>query len=105
MLEVAEAVRQHHERIDGRGYPLGLSGSEIRVEARIVAVCDSWAAMLADRPYHTALTPEQGRAELLRCRGAQFDAGVVDAFLELERSGRIGELRRLGTVPAPRLVT
>lgn len=105
MLDVAEAVRQHHERIDGRGYPLGLSGGEIRVEARVVAVCDSWAAMVADRPYHTALTPEQGRAELLRCRGTQLDADVVDAFLELERSGRIGELRPLGGVRAPGLVT
>ena len=69
LLDVAEIVRQHHERIDGRGYPLGLSGGEIRLEARIVAVCDSWAAMLADRPYHTALRPGEAQEELLRGRG------------------------------------
>jgi two-component system cell cycle response regulator len=95
LLDVAETIRQHHERIDGRGYPYGLAGPEIRLEARIVAVCDSWAAMLADRPYHTALRPEEACDELRNGRGAQFDRDVVDMFLSLHRRELIGELRQL----------
>ncbi|HEY1574195.1 MAG TPA: diguanylate cyclase [Pseudonocardiaceae bacterium] len=100
MLDVAEAVRQHHERVDGRGYPLGLAGQEILLEARIVAVCDSWAAMLADRPYHRALHPDQAEDELIAGRGSQYDPDVVDAFLDLHRRGLLGGLCRLGE-PAP----
>jgi len=95
LLDVAEAVRQHHERIDGRGYPLGLTGSEIRLEARIIAVCDSWAAMLADRPYHTALRPDEACDELRNGRGTQFDQDVVDMFLSLHRRELLGGLRQL----------
>jgi diguanylate cyclase (GGDEF)-like protein len=94
----AVVVRQHHERFDGTGYPSRLAGEQIRIEARIVAVCDSWAAMLADRPYHVARTEDDAREELLRCRGGQFDPAVVDAFLELHGAGRLGSLARL---PAP----
>ncbi len=94
----AVVVRQHHERFDGTGYPDQLAGEQIRMEARIVAVCDSWAAMLADRPYHVPRTEEQARDELLRCRGTQFDPDVVDAFLRLHSEGRLGVLARL---PAP----
>jgi diguanylate cyclase (GGDEF)-like protein len=90
LVGVAEVVRQHHERVDGRGYPRGLAGEAISIEARIVAVCDSWAAMLADRPYQSALSHQEASAELLRGRGGQFDADVVDAFLELYDRGQIG---------------
>jgi diguanylate cyclase (GGDEF)-like protein len=100
MLEVAEAVRQHHERIDGRGYPLGLAGPDIRPEATIVAVCDSWAAMLADRPYQSAIPPDRAEGELLAGRGTCYDTEVVDALLDLHRSDLLGGLRRLET-PAP----
>jgi diguanylate cyclase (GGDEF)-like protein len=92
LADVAEIVRQHHERIDGRGYPRGLAGEQISVEARIVAVCDSWAAMLADRPYQSALSHQDACGELLRGKGGQFDADVVDAFLELYHQGQIGSL-------------
>jgi diguanylate cyclase (GGDEF)-like protein len=95
LAEVAVIVRQHHERFDGAGYPHGLSGAEIEIESRIVAVCDSWAAMLADRPYHEARTEEDACEELRRGRGAQFDPDVVDAFLQLHEAGRLGELARL----------
>jgi two-component system cell cycle response regulator len=100
LADVARAVRQHHERPDGRGYPLGLRGAEIMLEARIIAVCDSWAAMLADRPYHTALTTEQACAELVGGKGGQFDPEVVEVFLDLHRRGLLGELRVLA-LPAP----
>jgi diguanylate cyclase (GGDEF)-like protein len=92
---VAEAIRQHHERCDGTGYPQGLSGRSIRIEARLIAVCDAWAAMLSDRPYHVMRTPEQARQELIRCRGNQFDPDVVDLFLALQAQGRVGRLSRL----------
>ncbi|HWM03178.1 MAG TPA: diguanylate cyclase [Actinophytocola sp.] len=91
----AVVVRQHHERFDGDGYPDGLTGEQIRIEARIVAVCDSWAAMLARRPYHVARTEQEAREELVRCRGGQFDPDVVDAFLRLHGAGRLGELAEL----------
>jgi diguanylate cyclase (GGDEF)-like protein len=95
LLDVAEIVRQHHEWVDGRGYPLGLAGAEIRLEARIVAVCDSWSAMVADRPYHPPLHPDEARTELLAGRGTQYDRDVVDVFLDLHRRDLLGELRRL----------
>jgi diguanylate cyclase (GGDEF)-like protein len=95
LVDVAEIIHQHHERTDGRGYPLGLAGEQIRVEARIVAVCDSWAAMLAERPYQSALSQQAASGELLRCRGSQFDPEVVDAFLELYHRGQIGSLHPL----------
>jgi diguanylate cyclase (GGDEF)-like protein len=98
LADTAVVVRQHHERFDGTGYPDGLAGDRIRLEARIVAVCDSWAAMLADRPYHVPLTEDQACEELVRCRGRQFDPEVVDAFLRLHSTGRLGTLARL---PAP----
>ena len=100
LASVAETIRQHHERFDGTGYPAGLAGSEIRVEARLIAVCDSWAAMRADRLYQNALSEEQARDELLAGRGTQFDGDVVDLFLELRDRGVVGDLRRLRTGPA-----
>jgi HD-GYP domain-containing protein (c-di-GMP phosphodiesterase class II) len=78
--------------MDGHGYPRGLADQQISVEARIVAVCDSWAAMLADRPYQSALSHQDACGELLRGKGSQFDADVVDAFLELYHQGQIGSL-------------
>jgi len=90
--DVAEIIRQHHERFDGDGYPGGLAGTHIRVEARILAVCDSWAAMMADRPYQKALTEDQAVRELLSGRGTQYDPEVVAKFLELRQRGRLGTL-------------
>ncbi|HJP79107.1 MAG TPA: diguanylate cyclase [Pseudonocardiaceae bacterium] len=91
LADAAVAVRQHHERWDGRGYPDGLAGDEIRIEARIVAVCDAWAAMISDRPFRSALDPDQACAELVRERGRQFDPEVVDAFVRLRERAVIGE--------------
>ena len=74
-------VRTHHERLDGRGYPLGLDAAEIPLEARILAVADAYEAMIAERPYRSGMPAGEARAELLRGAGTQFDADVVDAFL------------------------
>jgi diguanylate cyclase (GGDEF)-like protein len=91
---VAHVIRQHHEHYDGSGYPQGLVAHAIRPEARLLTVCDSWAAMLADRPYQAALPVEAARDELRAARGTQFDPDVVDLFLDLHAAGRIGELPR-----------
>src|SRR3989442_8078663 len=77
-----ELVLAHHERIDGLGYPRGLAGVAIALDARCIAVADSWDAMTSDRPYRKALEAEVALGELLRGRGTQWDASVVDAFAE-----------------------
>jgi putative two-component system response regulator len=77
---VLRIVRSHHERWDGRGFPDGLAGEEIPLEARIVAVADAFDAMTTERPYRAARSPEEALAELRRVAGTQLDARVVDAF-------------------------
>ena len=85
--DIAGWVRAHHERVDGRGYPEGMGGEEIPLEARILAVADAYEAMIADRPYRAGMPAATACAELIRCAGTQFDPAVVDAFLaSLERS-------------------
>jgi diguanylate cyclase (GGDEF)-like protein len=81
LREAAGAVRYHHERYDGTGYPDGLAGSAIPIEARIVAAADAYAAMRADRPYSPARTREQATLELRRCARTQLDPRVVSALL------------------------
>jgi hypothetical protein len=80
------AVAQHHERFDGRGYPNQLSGSEICLGARIIAVIDAFDVMTASRSYKRPISTKDARAELRRCAGAQFDPAVVDAFLSVSAS-------------------
>jgi len=88
LQHLAPFIRHHHERWDGMGYPLGLAGQAIPLEARILNVCDSVEAMASDRPYHRALTVGQIIAELERCASHQFDPGVVEAFTRIvEREG------------------
>ena len=81
LANVVPIVRSSHERWDGGGYPDGLSGEEIPLGARIVAVCDAFRAMVEPRPYRPALDLEAARAELDRCSGTQFDPSVVTALL------------------------
>jgi diguanylate cyclase (GGDEF)-like protein len=82
-------ILAHHERLDGSGYPEGLSDEEIPLEARVLAVADAFEAMTADRVYRSALGEEAARAELEAGVGSQFDAEVVDAFLRaLDREGQ-----------------
>ena len=79
--EIAGWVRAHHERPDGAGYPHGLRGDEIPIQARILAVADAYDAMVTDRPYSPALSREEAHEELRRGSGTQFDSEVVSAFL------------------------
>jgi putative two-component system response regulator len=83
--EILKAVRHHHERYDGWGYPDGLQGERIPLLARIIAVADTFDAMTSERPYRKALTKEEACAEVERCRGTQFDPQAADAFLEVWR--------------------
>jgi len=82
---LAEIVRQHHERRDGSGYPLGLSGDAIRIEARIIAVADVVEAMASHRPYRPALGIDAALAEIVGKRAIQYDAETVDACVRLFR--------------------
>jgi putative nucleotidyltransferase with HDIG domain len=82
MREVGIIVRSHHERWDGGGYPDGLAGEQIPLEARIVSCCDTWNAMRTDRPYRQALSHEVAVAELMSVSGAQLDPSIVDALVE-----------------------
>jgi putative nucleotidyltransferase with HDIG domain len=81
--EGASLVRAHHERFDGSGYPRGLAGAEIPLEAAVIAVADAWDAMTSDRPYRKALGHAEARAELRRYRGSQWTPAVVDALLAI----------------------
>lgn len=80
---VLPAIRHHHERFDGSGYPLGLKGEDIPLGARILAVAESYDAMVSLRPHRAALTGEQARQELVSQAGKQFDPAVVDAFMSV----------------------
>ena len=83
--EVSEIVLAHHERFDGGGYPSGSAGLEIPIEARIIAVVDTYDAMTNDRPYRRALSHDEAIAELKACAGTQLDPAVVEAFLYVTR--------------------
>jgi len=78
---VGRLVRSTHERMDGLGYPDGLSGNDIPLLSRIIAACDAFFAMTEERPYRRALASEDAIAELRRCAGAHFDPDVVEALI------------------------
>ena len=80
---VAQIVHQHHERIDGSGYPAGLKGEEIMLEARILAVADVVEAMCSHRPYRPAWSIDEALGEIRQNRGVRYDPEVVDACLSL----------------------
>jgi two-component system, cell cycle response regulator len=84
----AKIVRSSHERIDGKGYPDGLSGDEIPLSSRIIFVCDAFHAMTSERPYSPAKSTDDALAELSRCAGSQFDPAVVEAFQAEVLAGR-----------------
>ena len=86
-MPLADAVLFHHERMDGKGYPEGLSGQEIPLLSRIIAVADAYEAMTARRSYRESLGHDRAAEELKRCAGTQFDPEVVRVFLEMVLNG------------------
>jgi putative nucleotidyltransferase with HDIG domain len=88
---VRPAVQDHHERVDGRGYGRGLVGAALSIEAKILAVADSFDAMTADRPYRAAMGTDEAIAELRAHSGTQFDTEVVEAFLAVLPGTEAGE--------------
>jgi diguanylate cyclase (GGDEF)-like protein len=82
---MAAGILHHHERWDGNGYPSGLRGEEIPLEARVICVADCFSAMTSNRPYRNGMTIEEACAELERCAGTQFDPRVVRLFVEAVR--------------------
>ncbi len=82
MSEIANAILSHHERWDGKGYPKGLKNNEIPKFSRIVAIADSYDAMVSLRIYKDNLTPEQAAEEIIKNSGKQFDPDIADVFLE-----------------------
>lgn len=82
----------HHERFDGRGYPAGLSGRGIPLQARIMCVADCFDAMTSDRPYRAGMPVEAAVSELQRWRGSQFDPDATDVFLALIQEGKVGDI-------------
>ena len=86
--EALAIVRSHHEWFDGRGIPDGLAGTNIPLEARIVAAADCFDAMTSDRPYRPGLSIDAALAEIVRCSGTQFDPAVVRAMVAAVNGGR-----------------
>jgi len=90
LRELAKYVYHHHERWDGKGYPSGLSGEDIPLISRIIAVVDAWDAMRSDRPYRKGLPKEVAMKELIEHSGMQFDPNIVKVFLNLVEEQGIG---------------
>lgn len=104
--EGAELVLAHHERHDGKGYPRGLQGDELPLEVSVIAVADTYDAMTSDRPYRRGMAWEQVRAELVRCRGAQWREIAVDTFIAMIEDERreTATRRPVAVAKAPRLI-
>jgi HD-GYP domain-containing protein (c-di-GMP phosphodiesterase class II) len=83
LASVLPAIRYHHERLNGTGYPDGLAGEDVPLEARILAVADSYEAMTHDRPYRSAMTSMMAIQELRRCTPSGYDRKCVDALAEI----------------------
>jgi len=83
LAPIAEAVLNHHERWDGRGYPLGVKGDKIPLISRIIAVADTYDVMVNGRPYQKTVSPEEALNEIVRCAGTQFDPDLVRKTVEM----------------------
>jgi HD-GYP domain-containing protein (c-di-GMP phosphodiesterase class II) len=89
LRRASQIVRYHHERPDGKGYPLGLPGDEVPLSALILNVADAFDAMTSNRPYRSALSDKEALDEIIRNSGTQFDSQVVQCLMELHAQGRL----------------
>jgi diguanylate cyclase (GGDEF)-like protein/putative nucleotidyltransferase with HDIG domain len=87
--DISPLILHHHENFDGTGYPSGLKGAAIPLEARILRIADSFDAMTTNRPYKTAMEREAALEELRRCSGTQFDPHLVEHFIRLFTKGKL----------------
>jgi diguanylate cyclase (GGDEF)-like protein len=94
LINCLPAILHHHERYDGTGYPTGLQGNNIPLEARILAIADAYDAMTSLRPYRKRLLPQQAVAELKHCAGTRFDPELVDIFCQLMEPALLKELEK-----------
>ena len=88
-----DMIRHHHERVDGKGYPDGLTGDQISLHAKIVNLADAFDAMTTDRPYRAGMTAEQAMEQMSTKAGSQFAAEVVQVFVPALSEGRIGVIK------------
>ncbi len=93
LVNCLPAILHHHERYDGKGYPSGLKGENIPLEARILSIADAYDAMTSPRPYREQLTPQEALDELKRCAGTQFDPEFVDVFCKIIESAPSDRLK------------
>lgn len=96
---IADEIRHHHERWDGKGYPDGLSRESIPLLSRIIAVVDAYDAMTNNRAYRPAMSPEKAIGELRRCAGSQFDPFIVSEFIQMLRDNPQMQVSNEGTAP------
>jgi putative two-component system response regulator len=83
----------HHERWDGKGYPRGLSGTEIPLQGRIMAIADVYDALVSERPYKRAFTADEATKIIMECSGTQFDPTIAEVFYEIrERFEEVSKL-------------
>ncbi|MBQ8970117.1 MAG: HD-GYP domain-containing protein, partial [Lachnospiraceae bacterium] len=94
--DLRNGIRYHHERFDGKGYPEGLSETEIPLVARIICLADCYDAMTSNRVYRKRLSDEEVRAEIVRCAGTQFDPALAEIFVRLMDDGDIYPLTEDG---------
>ncbi len=99
--QVRETVLHHHERYDGRGYPEGLTGNDIPLGARVLAVVDAFRSMTTERSYRRTRTPDEALEEIRRCAGTQFDPEIVRVFIEewRESAGNVGRAAAYEVAP------
>lgn len=87
--DLADIVEQHHERVNGRGYPFGLKGADILLEAKIIGVCDTFDAMTEDRAYRQAFSVDYALDEIKQLAGIQYDPEVVEAFVQVIKEEKL----------------
>jgi HD-GYP domain-containing protein (c-di-GMP phosphodiesterase class II) len=97
LKEILPAIWHHHERYDGTGYPAGLKGNNIPLEARILSVCDSYDAMTTIRPYREVFSKKRAVKELEYCAGSQFDPLIVEQFIKTMQRDITRKLEIIGT--------
>ncbi|MDF2700364.1 MAG: phosphohydrolase [Haloplasmataceae bacterium] len=91
-VDVSGIVLQHHERVDGSGYPRGLTGNQISLEAKIIGVADAYDAMISERPYRKAFTIQEAVNDIVRYTNKWYDKDVVNAFVEtMRKDGLLSE--------------